>query len=299
MMAGTRTPADAMEALMRGVLRAAALTSLLALPALADPAAAPAEVPAGVFLPTQAEGQYLARDLLLGAKVYNAEGHIIGDIEDLILNAEDNQVEGVVMGTGGFAGFGEKRVAVNLSSLQIKNDNGKVTVSLPQATQPVIDALPAFERAAPPKSLLDRAIEKARELTDKGSVTAKDAIDRAREQAGPALERAREAAKDAYDRAAPAVEKAGEAAKDAYDRARGAVETRPAAETKTPPAAAEPPAPATTPETTPPAGGTSPSGPSATPPPEKPTTTEPAPSGPSGTAPPQTPPPAGSPPPQP
>ena len=64
-----------------------------------------------MFLPTQGEGQYLAKDLLLGAKVYNAEGHIIGDIEDLILNA-DNQVEGVVMGTGGFAGFGEKRIAV-------------------------------------------------------------------------------------------------------------------------------------------------------------------------------------------
>jgi sporulation protein YlmC with PRC-barrel domain len=270
----------------------------MALPALADPAGPPAEVPAGVFLPTQAEGQYLARDLLLGAKVYNAEGHIIGDIEDLVLNAEDNQVEGVVMGTGGFAGFGEKRVAVTLSALQIKNENGKVTVSLPQATQAVIDALPAFERAAPPKSLLDRAIEKARELTDKGSVTAKDAIDRAREQAGPALERAREAAKDAYDRAAPAVEKAGEAAKDAIDRAREAVETRPAPGTA-PPAATEPPAPAATPETTPPGGGTSPSGPSATTPPEKPATTEPAPSGPSGTTPPQTPPPAGSPPPQP
>ena len=285
---------------MRGVLTVAALTALLALPALADPADAPADVPAGVFLPTQAEGQYLAKDLLLGAKVYNAEGHIIGDIEDFILNAEDNQVEGVVMGTGGFAGFGEKRIAVNLSALQIKNENGKVTVSLPQATQPVIDALKPFERAAPPKSLLDRAIEKARELTDKGSVTAKDAIDRAREEAGPALERAREAAKDAYDRAAPALEKAGEAAKDAYDRAREAVETRPAAETKTPPAATEPAAPATSrprPRRLP--AARLPSGPSATTPPETPATTEPAPSGPSGTTPPQNPPPAGAPPPQP
>ena len=276
---------------MRGVLTVAALTALLAMPALAEPAA----VPDGLFLPTQADGQYLAKDLLLGAKVHNAEGHIIGDIEDLILNAEDNQVEGVVMGTGGFAGFGEKRIAVNLSALQIKNEDGKVTVSLPQATQTVIDAMKPFERATPPKSLLDRAIEKARELTDKGSVTAKDAIDRAREEAGPALERAREAAKDAYDRAAPALEKAGEAAKDAYDSAREAVETRPAAETKTPPTATEPAAPAKSPETTPPASGTAPSGPSATTAPETPATTEPAPSGPSGTAPPQNPAPAPSP----
>ena len=127
-----------------------------------------------VFVGTQGEGQYLARDLLLGASVQNADGQIVGDIEDLILNA-DNQIEGVVMGTGGFAGFGEKRVGVHLSALQIDNKDGKVTITLPQATKEVLDALKPFERTKPPKSLLDRAIGKAKELTDKGTVTAKDA----------------------------------------------------------------------------------------------------------------------------
>ncbi|MCZ7595935.1 MAG: PRC-barrel domain-containing protein [Hyphomicrobium sp.] len=171
--------------MQRGVLALAAVAALWTMPALAQTAT----VPQDVFLTTQGEGQYLAKDLLLGAKVHNAEGQIVGDVEDLILNA-DNQVEGVIMGVGGFAGWGEKRVGVALSALQIKNENGVVTVSLPQATKETLDALTAFERKQPPKSLLDRAIEKAKELSDKGSVTAKEAYEKAKEEAGPALEKA-------------------------------------------------------------------------------------------------------------
>jgi sporulation protein YlmC with PRC-barrel domain len=212
----------------RGVLRFAA-TAAIALWSVAA-AADPVAIPANIFLPTQGGGQYLARDLLLGGKVYNSEGKIIGDIEDLILNS-NNQIEGVVMGTGGFAGFGEKHVAVVLSALQIKNENGKITISLPQATKEVLDALEPFQRTAPAKSLLDRAIEKAQELTDKGSVTAKDAYDKAKVEAGPALEKAKEQAKETYEEikkeAGPALEKAKEQAKDAYHKAREAVETLP------------------------------------------------------------------------
>ena len=237
--------------MQRGVLTLAATAAALALWSVAA-AADPVAIPANIFLPTQGGGQYLAKDLLLGGKVYNADGKIIGDIEDLILNS-NNQIEGVVMGTGGFAGFGEKHVAVLLSALQIKNEDGKITISLPQATKEVLDALEPFQRVSPPKSLLDRAIEKAHELSDKGSVTAKDAYDKAKEEAGPALEKAREQAKETYEQvrkdagpalekareqaketyeeikkeAGPTLEKAKEAAKDAYGKAREAVETMP------------------------------------------------------------------------
>lgn len=224
--------------MQRGVLALAAVAALWTMPALAQTAT----VPQDVFLTTQGEGQYLAKDLLLGAKVHNAEGQIVGDVEDLILNA-DNQVEGVIMGVGGFAGWGEKRVGVALSALQIKNENGVVTVSLPQATKETLDALTGFERKQPPKSLLDRAIEKAKELSDKGSVTAKEAYEKAKEEAGPALEKAQEAAKKTYEESVkPALEKAGEATKEAYDAAKEAMETKPSTET-----------PAATPEATPPA----------------------------------------------
>jgi sporulation protein YlmC with PRC-barrel domain len=213
----------------RGVsIVAATVAAIASLTAVA--AADPAAIPANVFLSTQGGGQILARDFLLGNQVYNADGKIVGDIEDLILNSS-NQIEGVVMGTGGFAGFGEKHVGVVLSALQIKNDNGKITVTLPQATKEVLDALEPFKRSTPQKSLLDRAIAKAQELTDKGSVTAKDAYDQAKKEAGPALEKAKEQAKETYEEikkeAGPALEKAKEQAKEAYDSAKKAVETMP------------------------------------------------------------------------
>jgi hypothetical protein len=231
------------SSMTRGVLALAAVAMMWTAPAFAQTT--------DVFLTTQGDGQYLAKDLVLGAKVHNAEGAIVGDIEDLILNA-DNQVQGVIMGVGGFAGWGEKRVGVALSALQIKNENGVVTVTLPQATKETLDALTAFERKQPPKSLLDRAIEKAQELTEKGSVTAKDAYEKAKEEAGPAIEKATESAKKTYEESVkPALEKAGEATKNAYDAAKETLQT-PSTDTPaaTPPAT-EPTAPATAPAETP------------------------------------------------
>jgi sporulation protein YlmC with PRC-barrel domain/vacuolar-type H+-ATPase subunit H len=233
--------------MQRGVLTLVAVAALWTLPALAEPVASN-----DVFLTTQGAGQYLAKDLLLGAKVHNADGAIVGDVEDLILNA-NNQIEGVIIGVGGFAGFGEKRVGVALPALQIKNESGVVIVSLPQATKATLDALPAFERKQPPKSIIDRAIEKAKELSDKSSVTAKDAYEKAKEEAGPALQRAEEAAKKTYEESVkPALEKAGEATKNAYDAAKDTMAEKPAG---TPAAEPAPPAtpPADAPKETPPA----------------------------------------------
>ena len=64
----------------------------------------------------QSDTEYLAKDHLIGAKVHGAEGTIVGDVEDLIVN-DQNQVIGVVMGTGGYLGWAEKKVGVALSSL--------------------------------------------------------------------------------------------------------------------------------------------------------------------------------------
>ena len=231
---------------MRGVLTLAAAAVVLALPALADPA----QIPPDVFVPAQSEDQYLARDLLLFAKVHSADGSIIGDIEDLIFNA-NNQVVGIVMGTGGFLGFGEKRIAVNVGALQVKHEDGKIYVSLPQATKEVLDTLEPFQRKQPPKSLIDRAMERAHEFTDKSSVTAKDAYEKAK----PALEKAGEAAKGALEeaekKAAPALEKAKDVAKGAYDGAREALDKpadKPAGSPPATPPAAEPAAPSPSPQ---------------------------------------------------
>ncbi|MEQ8825515.1 MAG: PRC-barrel domain-containing protein [Filomicrobium sp.] len=209
-------------------LVAAAFVATLALPALAEePASGAASLPANTFIEAQPEDHYLAKDVLIGAKVQGSDGKIIGDIEDVILN-DWNRVQGVIMGTGGFLGVAEKRVGVSLGALEFREDNGKRVVVLPNVDQEMLKSVAEFKRAEPKKSLLERAMEKARELTDKTTETTKDAYNKAKEQAGPALEKAKEAAGEAYEKtkqvAGEAYEKTKEAAGDAYNKAKEAAE---------------------------------------------------------------------------
>ncbi|MEL6290506.1 MAG: PRC-barrel domain-containing protein [Pseudomonadota bacterium] len=190
-------------------LAAATAFSLMAVaPAFAQ------DIPQGVFFEKQKDTHFLARDLVLGAKVYGPSNKIIGDIEDVILN-DDNQIVGVIMGVGGFLGVGEKRIAVRYRALTFETADGKVKVGLPEATQAVLKAVPAYERSQPKKSLLDRAIEKARELRDKTGQTSSDAYKKAKDVAGPAYEKAKKAASDAYQKTKEAAGQAIEKAKDA------------------------------------------------------------------------------------
>jgi sporulation protein YlmC with PRC-barrel domain len=195
------------------------------------------------FVPAQTANQYLAKDHLIGAKVAGQDGKIIGDVEDLIVN-DQNQIVGVVLGTGGFLGVAEKKVAVDLSALKFDEKDGKTTVSLPGATQAVIDTAPTFQRTQPAKSLLERAREKAVELGDKTTATTKKAIDDAK----PVIDDAKVKAQEAYDKAkeaaTPAYEKAKEAVGTAYDEAKKAVSSDPAATPPAEPAPTTEPAPA-------------------------------------------------------
>lgn len=167
----------------------------------------PTNVPEGIFYMSQEPDQHLSKDLLLNAKVVGSSGKIIGDVEDLILN-EYNQVVGVIMGVGGFLGVGEKRVGVRYSALKFENQNGKTVVSLPTISREILKAMPAYKRARPPKSLLDRVTERAKELAAKSGATAKDAYNKAKVEADKAYQKAKEGVKEAYDKAKDAAEKA-------------------------------------------------------------------------------------------
>ena len=205
-----------MNKILMQALAALSITSLVG-PAFAEDA----RIPAGVFTNTQTTDQYLARDTLIGAKVHGADGKIIGDIEDLIIN-EYNLVTGVVMGTGGFMGIAEKKVGVNVQALKFSEKDGKSEISLPQATPEALAAVQAYERTTPNKSLVERAMEKTQELTDKATATAKSAA----EGAKPALEDAAEKTKDAYEKAKeaakPTLDSALEKTKEAYEKAKEA-----------------------------------------------------------------------------
>ncbi|MDQ8700564.1 PRC-barrel domain-containing protein [Hyphomicrobium sp. LHD-15] len=195
-------------------------------------ALAPAAWADTTFLPAQTDAEYLAKDHLIGAKVHGKEGTIVGDVEDLIIN-DQNQVVGVVMGTGGYLGWAEKKVGVDLASLKFEEKDGALFVSLPDLTKETIDSAPDFQRKKPAKSLFERAKEKVNEFSDKS----KPQIDEAKKKAQEALDAAKEAA-------GPALEKAKEAVSGAIDTAKEAVGSKPEATPATPPADPAAPAPA-------------------------------------------------------
>lgn len=196
------------------------LLAAVAAVALSFSAQAETPLPASTFIAEELPSQYLAKDRLIGTKVKGPDGKIIGDIEDVILSG-DNQVIGVVMGTGGFFGLAEKKVGVEIGALQFDVTEGQISATLASGTKEVIDAAPEFKRNQPKKSLFQRAVEKGQEIRDKTGASAKDAYDNAKEKAGPALEQAKEKAKEAYD---AAKEKAGEAYDAAKEKAGEAVE---------------------------------------------------------------------------
>lgn len=216
------------------VILAAAASLLLALPAAAEGAPS-------VFLNAQGTDQHLAKDTLIGAKIYGKEGTIIGDIEDLILS-DGNTVIGVIIGTGGFMGLAEKRIGIDLNALGTTDKDGKTIITLPVSHEDLVAAA-AYQRAMPKKSLLERAKEKALELRDKTTETSKDAYEKAK----PTIDEATEKAKEAYEKAKDAVTGDGKPAETPAPPA----ESPPAPAAETPPAPAPEAAPAPAPEATP------------------------------------------------
>lgn len=185
------------------------LASAVMVGALAPTAALADPVHAGLIT-SQGPDRYLARDNLIGVKVHDTSDVIIGDVEDLIIDST-NRVVGVVVGTGGILGLGEKRVGVRLTSLNFVEAGGTTLAVLSDITKADLENAPAFERAKPQKSLLQRAKEKAQELTDKTTATSKDAYEKAK----PTLDAAKEKVKETYEKAKDAAQPAIDAAKEA------------------------------------------------------------------------------------
>ena len=196
---------------MNKIIFGTALSAILlsAAPVSAQTAAPAAKVsiPSGVFYKGLGPQQYAARDKLIGANVVNKDGIVIGDIKDLIMSST-NEVEGVLLGTGGILGAGEKEVGVRYGALQFSKKDGKTVISLPAATKDVIAALEPFARG-PKKSLAERASDKLKALSDK-----------TKEGAGPALEKAKEATKGAVEKAKELGQTAMEKGKEAVEAAK-------------------------------------------------------------------------------
>jgi hypothetical protein len=96
------------------------------------------------FLLKQESGDYLASNLI-GKSVYNSQDEVIGDINDLVSD-EGGKIVGVLLGSGGFLGIGEKDVAIRFEELKLARDENndiKVIVNLDQET---LAAAPDYEK---------------------------------------------------------------------------------------------------------------------------------------------------------
>jgi hypothetical protein len=122
------------EAKMRKTLVYATLfsTALLGSSAYgADDSAAPkdpspqAQAPSGVNFVTKQEKTQWRAPKLVGVGVYGPDDKQIGQIDDLVID-HNGAAQTVVIGVGGFLGFGKKEVAVPFSAMQWRTESRKV-----------------------------------------------------------------------------------------------------------------------------------------------------------------------------
>lgn len=95
------------------------------------------EVPANAVLASQ----------FMGQPVYTAANENIGEINDLIMNKELDNIVAIV-GVGGFLGIGEKDVAIPIGDISaVKDENNALRLTI-SASKEQLEALPVFDRTA-------------------------------------------------------------------------------------------------------------------------------------------------------
>ncbi len=148
--------------------------------ATAPAAAKTVQIPKGVFRKGQPVNQYSAKERLLGAKVINKTGELIGDIEDLIMLGGSNTIDTVIIGVGGVLGVGEKKIGVAYDALTIATKDGKRTITL-DTTKDVLAAVQPYKYAEPPKTMLQKATEASQAAAKKAGEVTKSAVEKAKE----------------------------------------------------------------------------------------------------------------------
>ena len=140
-------------------LIATAFSAGLALPALAQTMQAPPTDSAPVVAATPLFDMFFTGDWspthwrsseAVGQAVYNRANERIGEVEELLIDA-DGRVFATVVAVGGFLGMGERNVAVSYRAFQMTRDtNGKprLVVNIDKAA---LEKAPAYKPTPAPK----------------------------------------------------------------------------------------------------------------------------------------------------
>ena len=106
-----------------------------------------------LFVPEQRAGEVLAYRLG-GTRVFNSKGEIIGQVNDVVLDANGQAVSAVI-GVGGFLGVGTKSVAVPYRELKIGPVIEGSRVLLLNVTRDQLQGAPTYKATDPSRT--DRA----------------------------------------------------------------------------------------------------------------------------------------------
>ncbi len=80
---------------------------------------------------------------LVGTNVYNSAGESIGEVNDIIMDA-NGSTKAVIVSVGGFLGMGTRYVAVPFSSLKVAREpSGTIKLTM-ESTKETLKAMPEF-----------------------------------------------------------------------------------------------------------------------------------------------------------
>jgi sporulation protein YlmC with PRC-barrel domain len=84
-------------------------------------------------------------DRIIGTRVKDAQGKDIGEIDALLVDAQDGKITHAIIGLGGMLGVGERKVAVPWSDVKMSRDGDgdRVAVTMDRAK---LENAPRYER---------------------------------------------------------------------------------------------------------------------------------------------------------
>jgi sporulation protein YlmC with PRC-barrel domain len=95
-------------------------------------------------LNTDFVAQEVSASDLMGARVHGANDADLGEISDIVFD-ESGQIDAVVIDVGGFLGIGEKPVAVDFDSLNIRTDQAGTLMVSVNATEDQLNNAPTYD----------------------------------------------------------------------------------------------------------------------------------------------------------
>ena len=78
---------------------------------------------------------------MIGSKVRAGDGKDVGEIDQLVVSTTDGKITHAIVGMGGVAGLGQRKIVVPWSEVKLSRDGNKYVASVPQSA---LDSAPRY-----------------------------------------------------------------------------------------------------------------------------------------------------------